>query len=75
LPIARELPVRVAAEAAGISEREVKKLRAGHSQPNSKTEQKLTTLGVTHARQQLSDLGIDVRRNDHEALARYIDRR
>jgi hypothetical protein len=74
VPVLRELPVDRIAAAAGVSERTVKRARAG--QPIGRNvRSKLTAYAIQHARVELRSAGIRPP-TDHEALfAACLDRR
>jgi hypothetical protein len=75
LPVLRELPVRQAAEAAGLSERAVQELRSGRSQPRPQARLRLSAHAAAHARAALIAWDIAPPRSEQACLARYLEER
>jgi hypothetical protein len=74
VPVLRELPVTDVAKATGLSERTIKRVRAGGVTPHAANRAKLTAHAVHHARRELCAAALSPPRDDHAAVAQFLSR-
>ena len=74
-PVLRDLPVAETAKATGISERTIKRARAGAGAPHPGNRATLTAYAARFAREQLRAAGIEPPVDDYAALAACLAQR
>jgi hypothetical protein len=71
--VLQELPVKVIAEGAGVSERTFKAVRAAGTRPRRPTREALIGFAADRARERLRAAESEAPRDDLAALAAYLD--